>query len=59
MSDPKPSLLCRIIGHNWTKENKEDKEINGDMYRITDRSWIKFCRRCGAPNPNYEENEQA
>ena len=55
-------LLCRLIGHKWTKtrvpslDEMQEQGINRDDFRI--RVTLSHCRRCGEPNPAWKvEND--
>lgn len=45
------SLLCKLIGHNFSFKRREDYTKNGEeRFRV----WLvqrNFCLRCGTPNP--------
>ena len=50
---PTPSWLCRLIGHENTKSSVyqyPDGTFSEIFVNITP---LKFCQRCGTPNPNY------
>lgn len=53
--EPKPSLLCRLIGHRW--ESRVSNESIRPGHIVTVISQIPNCTRCGVPNPNHNPEE--
>lgn len=51
MKLPTTVLLCYLVGHKWSRVYKQDGIGPLGPEVQTMRKQLKFCPRCGTPNP--------
>lgn len=51
-SDPVP-LVCRVLGHRWDCKSVDEETKPG--FVRTHITYSRCCRRCGVPNPNFQD----